>query len=352
MEEEFTSFSFDCLLFRSSSFDPKGGSLPLVSPPPGPTVSEILGRVRPGRAIEGISAVLMPFDSAGRPDFAGLARQIERVAAAGLIPAVNMDTGWVHRLDAAQRIEALETARRVLGGARFVAGGYVEDGAGPMRDRYRRAVETIVARGGTPILFPCTELQAASGPSIVDLFRDVSAGTPGVLAFELGEAFVPFGRIFDAETIRGLLATEGVLGLKHSSLRRDLEWERIALRDARRPGFKVYTGNDLAIEMVVYGSDYLLGLSAFAPEAFALRDRYWRDGDARFYELNDLLQYLGAFAFRAPTPAYRHSAAQFLKITGHLAHDEGPHDATRRPDSDVAVLADIARRLQVLIEGR
>jgi dihydrodipicolinate synthase/N-acetylneuraminate lyase len=294
----------------------------------------------------------MPFEPRGRPDYAGLSRQIERVAAAGLIPAVNMDTGWVHRLDAGQRIEALETARRVLGAARFIAGAYVEDGAGRMRDRYRAAVEAIVARGGTPILFPCTELQTASGPSIVGLFRDVSAGTPGVLAFELGEAFVPFGRIFDGDTIRGLLETEGVLGLKHSSLRRDLEWERLALRDARRPDFKVYTGNDLAIDMVVYGSDYLLGLSAFAPEAFALRDHYWREGDARFYELNDLLQYLGAFAFRAPTPAYRHSAAQFLRVTGHLDHDRGPSDAPLRPDSDVAVLADIARRLQVLVEAR
>jgi dihydrodipicolinate synthase/N-acetylneuraminate lyase len=296
-----------------------------------------------------MSAVLMPFDGDGRADFAGLEQQIERVSRAGLIPAVNMDTGWVHRLDAAQRIETLETACRVLGRARFVAGAYVEDGDGPMRERYRRAIEAIVARGGTPILFPCTELQSASGAEVVALFREMASGTPGILAFELGRDFVPFGRIFDGDTIRGLLDVEGVLGLKHSSLRRDLEWERLALRDARRPAFKVYTGNDLAIDMVMYGSDYLLGLSAFAPEAFALRDRCWRDGDARFHALNDVLQYLGAFAFRAPTPAYRHSAAQFLKITGHVAHAEGPVDAPRRPESDVAILSDIARRLDVLL---
>jgi dihydrodipicolinate synthase/N-acetylneuraminate lyase len=323
-----------------------------VSGAPGsPAIGELLARVRPGRVIEGISAVLLPFDPAGRPDFDGLARQIARVAAAGLTPAVNMDTGWVHRLDAGQRTCALETARRVLGSAPFVAGAFVEDGEGPMRDRYRRAIEAIVARGGTPILFPCSELQSASGAAIVALFRELAGGAPGLLAFELGQDFVPFGRIFEADTIRGLLDIEGVRGLKHSSLRRDLEWERLALRDERRPGFKVYTGNDLAIDMVMYGSDYLLGLSAFAPEAFALRDRYWREGDARFHALNDALQYLGAFAFRAPTPAYRHSAAQFLKLTGHLAHDEGPAGAPRRPDSDVAVLADIAGRLQRLIEA-
>lgn len=316
-----------------------------------PSIGELLARVRPRRTIEGISAVLLPFDPEARPDFAGLARNLERTAAAGLVPAVNMDTGWVHRIDEGQRLEVLETARRVMGPARFVAGAYVEDGRGPLSDRYRRATEAIVARGGTPILFPCSELKTATGAAIVSLFREVAAGTPGVLAFELGEAFAPFGRIFDRDTICALLDSEGVLGLKHSSLSRRLEWERLALRDARRPGFKVYTGNDLAIDMVMYGSDYLLGLSAFAPEAFALRDRYWRLGDGRFYELNDQLQYLGAFAFRAPTPAYRHSAAQFLKVTGHIESDTTPAGAPRRPDGDVAVLAEIARGLQALVEA-
>jgi dihydrodipicolinate synthase/N-acetylneuraminate lyase len=334
-----------CFSFRILAFS--------IYPPvvPSSAVADLIGRIRPQRAFDGISAVLLPFDPQGRPDFDGLAAQVQRVSAAGLTPAVNMDTGFVHALDSAQRIEALEVARRVRGGAPFVAGAYVEDGTGPMRERYRKAVDPIVARGGTPILFPCSELRAATGPVIVALFREIAAVTPGILAFELGEDFVPFGRIFDADTIRGLLDVEGVLGLKHSSLRRDLEWERLALRDARRPSFRIYTGNDLAIDMVMYGSDYLLGLSAFAPEAFALRDRYWREGDARFHALNDLLQYLGAFAFRAPTPAYRHSAAQFLRIGGHVACADGPAGAPRRPDSDVAVLADIARRIDVLLEG-
>ena len=94
-------------------------------------------------------------------------------------------------------------------------------------------------------------------------------------------------------------------GAKHSSLRRGPEWERLRLRDAVRPEFKVFTGNDLAIDMVMYGSDYLLGLSTFAPDLFAARDRMWEAGDPGFYELNDLLQYLGFFAFRGPVPAYK-----------------------------------------------
>jgi dihydrodipicolinate synthase/N-acetylneuraminate lyase len=313
-------------------------------------VHEIAARVRPQRRIEGISAVLMPFQTGGDPDFAALARHIERTAIAGLVPAVNMDTGYVHRLDAAARIEVLETARRVLGGRPFVAGAYVEDATGPLFQRYCSAAAAAVSRGGTPILFPCTELKQLTGPAVVSLYREVARATPGVLAFELGEAFAPFGRIFDRDTIAALIETDGIAGLKHSSLSRGLEWERLQIRDARRPEFKVYTGNDLAIDMVQYGSDYLLGLSTFAPEAFALRDRYWREGDGRFYELNDALQYLGAFAFRTPTPAYRHSAAQFLKITGHLDHDAAPAGAPTRPESDRAVLALIARDLQLRLE--
>jgi hypothetical protein len=119
------------------------------------------------------------------------------------------------------------------------------------------------------------------------------------------------------------------------------------MRDRLRPDFHVFTGNDLAIDMICYGSDYLLGLSAFAPDAFAERDRRWTAGDRTFHALNDLLQYLGCFAFRDPVPAYRHDAALFLRRRGWIASDATPPGAPRRPQSDLAVLADIADRLDV-----
>jgi hypothetical protein len=158
--------------------------------------------------------------------------------------------------------------------------------------------------------------------------------------------FAPFGAIYDLETYRGLLRIERCIGAKHSSLRRGLEWDRLRLRDAERPDFWVLTGNDLAIDMVMYGSDYLLGLSTFAPDLFARRDAYWESGDDRFYELNDALQYLGFFAFRSPTPAYKHSAAQFLKIRGWIESDGTHPDSPRRPQSDVETLQDIWNRLR------
>ena len=140
------------------------------------------------------------------------------------------------------------------------------------------------------------------------------------------------------------------IGAKHSSLRRQPEWRRIELRDRVRPEFKVFTGNDLAIDMVMYGSDYLLGLSAFAPDAFARRDAMWAAGDPRFFRLNDVLQYLGAFSFRHPVPAYKHSAAMFLKIRNRIASSATHPDSPRRPKTDVEVLSAIASELRDLLE--
>ena len=100
--------------------------------------------------------------------------------------------------------------------------------------------------------------------------------------------------------------------------------------------------------MVIYGSDYLLGLSTFAPDLFAKRDRLWEQGSPDFYRYNDLLQYLGFFTFRPPVPAYKHSAAQFLKLRGWLQSDNPHPQAQRRPQSDIPVLRDILKRLQEL----
>jgi hypothetical protein len=134
-------------------------------------------------------------------------------------------------------------------------------------------------------------------------------------------------------------------------LSRSLEWQRLQLRDAVRPDFHVYTGNDLAIDMVMYGSDYLLGLSTFAPDQFARRDALWLAGDPAFYELNDVLQYLGFFAFRTPVPAYKHSAAQFLHLRGWIASDRQHPASPARPDSDRAILREIGKQLGISVSA-
>ena len=157
--------------------------------------------------------------------------------------------------------------------------------------------------------------------------------------------FAPFGKIYSLEAYAGLMGIKQCIGAKHSSLQRELEWQRLQLRDERRPDFHVFTGNDLAIDMVMYGSDYLLGLSTFAPDMFALRDRFWEKGDPAFYEINDVLQYLGFLAFRPPVPAYKHSAAMFLKLRGWIGCDRTHPQSPTRPDSDRDILRDIGREL-------
>ena len=182
----------------------------------------------------------------------------------------------------------------------------------------------------------------------MDVLAALGATVDRFIGFELGPMFVPYGRIFSLDAYRGMMQIPQCVGAKHSSLSRRAEWDRLALRDEVRPDFHVFTGNDLAIDMVMYGSDYLLGLSTFAPDSFAARDRLWHAGDPAFYELNDLLQYLGQFSFRDPVPGYRHDAAMFLELRGWASSDATPPGVPRRPAADRAVLVDIAARLGVV----
>ncbi|MCC7369029.1 MAG: dihydrodipicolinate synthase family protein [Chloroflexi bacterium] len=334
---------------------------PSTAPDPTQSVRSVQARVQP-RQIDGISALLLPYRADGQPDWQAYADNLERTASAGLRPAVNMDTGYVHLLTDDERTQVLKIAAQTLGGRPFVAGAFLEDKIGEDRALpgqsaddlialYCREGEQIRERGGTPILFQSTALTSLPDGEIARVYRAVSERVGPILGFELGSMFAPFGTIYSLGLFEELLQIPGLLGIKHSSLDRAQEWQRLALRDRLRPDFKVYTGNDLAIDMVIYGSDYLLGLSSFAPEAFALRDRLWAAGDARFFMLNDVLQYLGAFAFRAPVPAYKHSAAQFLYLRGRIPDPATHPRSPGRPATDLAILQEISRRLDAVVDA-
>lgn len=306
--------------------------------------------LQPCRPITGISAILLPFLANGAVDWDGFSQHVARTAVAGLIPAVNMDTGYVNLLDNETREAVLTHTRDTLAGGEFVAGAYVADRPGDAwnPDAYRRQIDLIQRYGGTPVIFQSYGLTRQPAEAIVAAYAELGRHCSRFIGFELGPMFAPFGQIYDLETYAGLLEIPQCIGAKHSSLSRELEWQRLVLRNGRRPDFKVFTGNDLAIDMVMYGSDYLLGLSTFAPDLFARRDALWAAGDPGFYELNDLLQYLGFFAFRAPVPAYKHSAAQFLHLRGWLQSDQTHPAAERRPASDRAILREIGERLGVV----
>ena len=306
--------------------------------------------VRPRRKIRGISAILLPFTESGEPDWDGFCAHVARTAEAGLVPAVNMDTGYVNLLDDATRLTALAKTRETLGGREFVAGAFVGDKPGtPFNlDGYAARIAEIQEAGGTPVIFQSYGLVEQDPALIVTAYEQIGRLCDRFIGFELTQDLAPFGAIYDLETYAGMMDVKQCIGAKHSSFHRIPEWERLRLRDRRRPDFHVYTGNDFAIDMVMYGSDYLLGLSTFAPDLFAKRDRLWEEGDPAFYELNDQLQYLGTFAFRTPGPAYKHSAAQFLKLRGWINADRSHPAAAQRPASDVEVLREIGHRMGVV----
>lgn len=294
-----------------------------------------------------MSAVLLPMTEEGAVDWAAFEANLQSTFEAGLTPAVNMDTGYVQLVDEAVRQRVLDIATACTNGE-FVAGAYCPDRAGDAfdADAYLRAMSQVVVAGGTPVVFPSHGLNALGPEEWVAAHRGFGRACDRFIGFELGEAFVPYGRIYPLEAYEGLVEIPSCIGAKHSSLSRVEEWARLDIRDRTRPDFMVLTGNDLAIDMVMYGSDYLLGLSTFCPEQFARRDAMWRDGDPRFYELNDILQYLGAFAFRPPVPAYRHDAAMFLWLQGRAASPEPHPGCPRRPGSDLEVLRRILEQLE------
>ena len=310
------------------------------------TIETLVERRQLRRKVQGIAAALLPYEADGSVAVESFQKHLAATHRAGLMNAVNMDTGYVNYLSDAEKQDVLRWTREALGdGVPFVAGAYIENQSGDIVTLYRQQIDPIVRAGGIPILFQTAWLHAASPKEKAAAYQAVCQGYPSVLAFELGRMFAPNGEIFDAETVQRLMDIPEIKGMKHSSLDRLVELERLAIRDAHRPDFCIYTGNDLGINMIEYGSDYLLGLASFAPEKFAERDRLWETGDPAYYALSDALQYLGNVAFRDPVPAYKHSAAVFLHLTGRIPTDRVHPCNPRRPDWESEILQDCARRL-------
>jgi dihydrodipicolinate synthase/N-acetylneuraminate lyase len=306
-------------------------------------------RLRAGRRLHGISAALLPYVPAGQIDWKAYERHLARTARAGLDVAVNMDTGFGDVLTDTERLRVLDAARGVLGaGVPFYAGAYADERSADPIGSYATAIAAIERHGGIPVIVQCRRMHGLTPADKAAFYGRICARTERALAFELAPVFAPHGEIWEEETFRRIMAIPQLVGAKHSSLDRALEMRRLMLRDQLRPDFRIYTGNDLAIDMVAYGSDYLLGLSTFAPEAFAARDRALATGDLAFLSLNDALQHLGNVAFRAPVPAYKHAAAQYLHLTGSLDSDAIHPCAPRRPGCDRVILLDCAVRLGMI----
>src|SRR5215213_734255 len=309
-------------------------------------IEEVIGRLRPRRKAHGAAAALLPFEEDGRVAVEAFQRRLRATHEAGLTNAVNMDTGYVNHLTDDELLQVLRWTREALGSdVPFIAGAYIEGRAGRIASLYRRQMDRIIAHGGVPIIFQTARLHGKQAREKLAVYSETCKGYPEVLGFELGRMFAPNGEIFDEETVRALMDIPELKGIKHSSLDRLTELRRLELRDAVRPDFRIYTGNDLGINMIEYGSDYLLGLATAAPEKFAARDRLWETGDPAYYALSDRLQHLGNVMFRAPVPAYKHSVAIFLRLLGRIPSSHAHAHAPRRPAWEIEMLRHCAELL-------
>jgi dihydrodipicolinate synthase/N-acetylneuraminate lyase len=309
-------------------------------------IASMAARRQPGRKVKGVAAALLPFEADGRIAVEAFQEHLLATHRAGLTNAVNMDTGYVNYLSETEKKDVLRWTREALGkDVSFIAGAYIEGLEGETVALYRRQIDSIVSLGGTPILFQTARLKGKPGAELAATYQAVCRAYQDVIAFELGAMFAPNGEILSSETVRRLMDIPEISGMKHSSLDRVIEFERLALRDRHRPEFRIYTGNDLGIDMIEYGSDYLLGLATFTPEKFAERDRLWQEQDPAYYAIADALQYLGNVAFRDPVPAYKHSAAVFLHLSGRIPSDRPHSRNAQRPRWEAEILRDCARRL-------
>src|ERR1041385_8228804 len=212
---------------------------------PAMTIQTVIARQQPRRKVQGIAAALLPYTEDGKVAVESFQRQLAATHAAGLMNAVNMDTGYVNYLSDSEKLDVLHWTQEALGkDVPFVGGAYVENQSGEIVSLYRAQMDSIVRAGGIPILFQTARLHGRPAQEKASVYQAVCKGYSHVLAFELGRMFAPNGEIFDEETIRRLLDIPEIKGMKHSSLDRLVELQRLKLRETYRPDFHIYTGND------------------------------------------------------------------------------------------------------------
>src|SRR6202795_3490313 len=127
------------------------------------TMETLLERRKLYRKVEGIAAALLPYEADGRVAVAAFQQHLQATHRAGLMNAVNMDTGYVNYLTGAEKLNVLRLTRDALGkDVTLVAGAYIENEDGDAVSLYRREMDQIAGFGGIPILFQTSRLHQKS----------------------------------------------------------------------------------------------------------------------------------------------------------------------------------------------
>src|SRR6266705_6260443 len=123
------------------------------------TIESLIASKIPRRKVQGIAAALLPYLPNGKVAVEAFQANLHATHAAGLMNAVNMDTGYVNYLSEAEKEDVLRWTKEALGkDVPFVAGAYIEDEPGDTVTLYRKQMDVIVGHGAIPILFQTSRL--------------------------------------------------------------------------------------------------------------------------------------------------------------------------------------------------
>jgi dihydrodipicolinate synthase/N-acetylneuraminate lyase len=275
-----------------------------------------------------IPATVLPMGPDGMIDEPALRRYIGWVSRQGPVAlALNADTGEGPHLTHAEKVRVLEVVREetnlpVIAG---VSGPFTSQAVAQARD-YRAAGASAL------LVFPISAyLSTPLDPEIpLGYHRAIAeVGLPLIL-FQLQPALG--GVNFETETLRQLIALDGVVAIKEASFdaRRYLDTFRMVEQTPKyeRGEFTYLTGNDnFILESFILGcTGALIGFGAIMVSEQAAMIDAWRDGrteEAR--ELGRRVQRLADVVFAAPVANYRARLKEALAMLGIL------EDASVRP---------------------
>ena len=139
------------------------------------TIEELIQYKKPGRKVHGVAAALLPVKEDGSIAVEAFQEHLIATHRAGLINAVNMDTGYVNYLSEADKKNVLRWAREALGrNVQFVAGAFIERESGDAVTLYRKQMDAIVSVGGIPIMFQSARLRGKSSTEKAGVYLEAA----------------------------------------------------------------------------------------------------------------------------------------------------------------------------------
>lgn len=285
-----------------------------------------------------IAATVLPMRVDQTPDEASLRSYIRWVADQGVVGvAINADTGESAHLTHAEKVRVIEIVREEVPTTVALVAGV----SGPSTAQaVQQARDYRSAGADAALVFPIPAyLSAPLDPDVPALYHEAiaRAGLPMIL-FQLQPALG--GVLYDAATLRRLLAIDGVVAIKEAAFDARRYMDTVALVRASGRDITILTGNDNFIyESFILGADgALIGFGAVMTREQVDLIRLARAGrwdDAT--QLGARVQRLADAVFAAPVGNYRARLKECLVMLGVI-----PGATVREP---LLPISDVERAL-------